>query len=577
MIYHGNLDGHGGVASDASLTRWTRSSRQAVPILRAPPFPGAQPRGWPTPRICAADSAEIVSDRVARLAGLMASAQVGGAFWRRSLPDGPAAWVLRPRSWRESIAWARACREMGAPMIVSLPDAAWARLARPGFGKDAIVTTGAVDPWSLLRRAKVVIAASDDELTVLAAAAGIAVANDPSAPAVVDRSLLAPRLLRSFAYHDPFSGAPIDAERWVEFLGDWRRQIDANRGIVAMLGIAPWKRPSMRRFLWTGEDARKVVTRGVVAPGDRVVIWPSRVSPRRVADLERAGAQIIRAEDGFIRSNGLGCHLHPPMSVAIDPLGIHYDPTRPSLLERLLAEADFPADLLARAEALIARAVAGGVSKYGADAGDAVRLPQHRRRVLVAGQVEDDLSMRLGGLGIGNLELMIRARTAEPGAFLVYKPHPDVVAGLRQGHVEDRLAHSLADLVVHDAPIATLLDQVDAVHAVTSLTGFEALLRGRAVITHGQPFYAGWGLTHDLGPAVPRRGRALSLAQLVAAALILYPRYLDPDTRLPCPPEVLIDRLTRDPAIKPNGLQRLRALQGRLARSRPRRVLGAAT
>ncbi len=56
---------------------------------------------------------------------------------------------------------------------------------------------------------------------------------------------------------------------------------------------------------------------------------------------------------------------------------------------------------------------------------------------------------------------------------------------------------------------------------MTSLTGFEALLRGKAVFTYGLPFYAGWGLTQDRH-AHPRRHRRLSIDELVAAALIGY-------------------------------------------------------
>jgi capsular polysaccharide export protein len=83
------------------------------------------------------------------------------------------------------------------------------------------------------------------------------------------------------------------------------------------------------------------------------------------------------------------------------------------------------------------------------------------------------------------------------------------------------------------------------VHVLTSLTGFEALLREREVIVHGQPFYSGWGLTLDLAPP-PRRGRHLTLDELVAGALLLYPRYVDPVTGLLCPPEVLVERLAQN-------------------------------
>jgi capsular polysaccharide export protein len=59
---------------------------------------------------------------------------------------------------------------------------------------------------------------------------------------------------------------------------------------------------------------------------------------------------------------------------------------------------------------------------------------------------------------------------------------------------------------------------------MTSLVGFEALLRRLTVVVYGKPFYAGWGLTQDRKP-ISRRIRRLTLDELVAAALLLYPRY----------------------------------------------------
>ena len=60
--------------------------------------------------------------------------------------------------------------------------------------------------------------------------------------------------------------------------------------------------------------------------------------------------------------------------------------------------------------------------------------------------------------------------------------------------------------------------------------------------------------------------RRLSLAQLVAGTLILYPRYLDPLTQLPCGPEVVIDRLDDPELWRPGPLVLARRLQGLLAR-----------
>jgi capsular polysaccharide export protein len=99
---------------------------------------------------------------------------------------------------------------------------------------------------------------------------------------------------------------------------------------------------------------------------------------------------------------------------------------------------------------------------------------------------------------------------------------------------------------------------------MTSLAGFEALLRHRQVTVYGRPFYAGWGLTTDM--MAIDRGRRLSLEELVAGALILYPRYLDPVTRLPCGPEVIIERLDRPELWRPGLLVTVRRLQGALAR-----------
>ncbi|MBF3314178.1 capsular polysaccharide biosynthesis protein, partial [Leptospira borgpetersenii serovar Hardjo-bovis] len=82
-----------------------------------------------------------------------------------------------------------------------------------------------------------------------------------------------------------------------------------------------------------------------------------------------------------------------------------------------------------------------------------------------------------------------------------------------------------ADCLATQADIVDVLDQVDEVHTLTSLAGFEALLRGKTVFCYGMPFYAGWGLTHDEYPC-PRRTRRLTLNALIHTTLIDYPFYL---------------------------------------------------
>jgi len=116
---------------------------------------------------------------------------------------------------------------------------------------------------------------------------------------------------------------------------------------------------------------------------------------------------------------------------------------------------------------------------------------------------------------------------------VLYKPHPDVEAGKRQGQVPAQQLAVLADQVLAGADIAGLYGQVDELHTLSSTAGFEALLRGLPVVTYGTPFYAGWGLTRDHQP-LPRRTRRLTLDQLVAGALLRYARYADAQQALPC-------------------------------------------
>ncbi|HWI87530.1 MAG TPA: beta-3-deoxy-D-manno-oct-2-ulosonic acid transferase [Sphingomonas sp.] len=370
-------------------------------------------------------------------------------------------------------------------------------------------------------------------------------------------------------YRSPFTGASIEREEAADILANWRRTTEANHAITVACGMAWWKRERIAQFLWAEgrdplifeEDADRAVAR---AANGRIAVWPARM-PAGLA--EKAVDRLVRIEDGFIRSIGLGADLHPPLSIVVDQKGIYYDPTRPSDLETILESADFTPSLLARAERLIETIVTRGISKYASEPPAITGQPRTRRTILVAGQVEDDMSVMLGGAGIhSNLELLRRARKAEPDAHILFKPHPDVDAGHRLGRVPDAELRDHADEIVRGEAMPSLLARVDAVHVLTSLTGFEALLRGLEVIVHGHPFFAGWGLTRDLAGPLPRRTRILTLAELVAGALILYPRYLDPVTELPCPPEILLQRFAGGWRPRTSWLIRVRRWQGRFAR-----------
>jgi capsular polysaccharide export protein len=291
---------------------------------------------------------------------------------------------------------------------------------------------------------------------------------------------------------------------------------------VYAFGFSLRKRPLLRRFL-PECSIRFVHAASEVPPGATVALWGSTPVPATLAD----DANVVRVEDGFLRSVGLGADLIRPLSWVVDRRGIYYDPTQPSDLEVLLQTTDFTPPLLERAARLRERIVACGITKYNVG-GEGWQRPQVRGRVvLVAGQVERDASIRLGTASVRtNIGLLEAVRRARPDAYIVYKPHPDVLAGVRAPGTDEQDARRWCDEVVSNVAMSSLLPQADEVHVLTSLTGFEALLRGKPVVTYGQPFYAGWGLTQDHQP-VARRTRRLTLDALVAGVLLLYPRYVD--------------------------------------------------
>jgi capsular polysaccharide export protein len=118
----------------------------------------------------------------------------------------------------------------------------------------------------------------------------------------------------------------------------------------------------------------------------------------------------LRVEDGFLRSRGLGARLVPPLSLVQDDLGIYYDPTRESRLERLIAEAARLTPAAAEAgRAADRHADPRGITKYNLAPEPAAGPAGDREIILVPGQVEDDASILRGAGDVDtNLELLAR-------------------------------------------------------------------------------------------------------------------------------------------------------------------------
>ncbi|MEM6389440.1 MAG: capsular polysaccharide biosynthesis protein [Pseudomonadota bacterium] len=331
-----------------------------------------------------------------------------------------------------------------------------------------------------------------------------------------------------------------------------------------------WKRPHLRHFFGGYGPVKFANSESqAIAAEKPILLWAGAETDELRAKCDALMLPLMRIEDGFLRSPDIGAKLIAPLSLVRDDLGIYFDPSRPSRLEALIAKAaQMRPEALGRAEALHRAILKTGVTKY--NQGSAPDLPDAAGReiVLVPGQVEADASIEKGASGVKtNAALLQAARAAFPEAMILYKPHPDVEAGLRLGAVPEEILAAAADHVVLDTDPGTLLGQVDRVATMTSGLGFEALLRGVQVTTFGTPFYAGWGLTEDRGPVPARRAAQPSLPALIHAVLIAYPRYLDPVTMRPCPPEIAVERLAQGTgfqrSLKHRVLARLQIWRGR--------------
>lgn len=370
-------------------------------------------------------------------------------------------------------------------------------------------------------------------------------------------------------YVDPYSGNRCTIMDAITMLSDQKRHNDRNRGVNVCAGFSWWRKGFASHFFKStdggveyaptaGKAAAKACGRG------RVLVWAAK-EPAGIRERCRAsGVNVVGVEDGFLRSSGLGSDFHYPYSLCMDTRGAYFDPSEPSDLEVILNETDFEPSMVRRAARLREHIVGSGVTKYNVGLRADVELDSGGRPVaLVVGQVESDKSVERGGLGIYTDKALLEAvRDKRPNSYIVYKPHPDVVSGNRSGGAFGPDEAHLYDAMLTDVSLSTLFYKIDELHTLTSLSGFEALLRGVPVVTYGGPFYAGWGLTEDR-VRFDRRRRDLTIEELVAGVLILYPSYYDWKTEMFCGPETILKRLSSRAEPEQGALRRRvsRALQ----------------
>ena len=320
-------------------------------------------------------------------------------------------------------------------------------------------------------------------------------------------------------------------------------------------GFSRWKRkfiipffPTLNKnqilFCSTLDDALKKGLNG----DSKIYIWGKKPFFELEGYAKEQNITLNRVEDGFVRSVSLGSDLTKAYSLVADSRGIYFDPTQESDLEHILNTFTFDKEIIVRSQNLQKYLIENKISKYNNYQDRQLKLEnlkEDQKVVMVPGQVEDDASIRYGANGMTNFELLKKARVNAPKAYIIYKPHPDVLAGNRKGDISEELALKYCDTIIEEASLDSVLELADEVHTMTSLVGFEALIRRKRVYAYGLPFYAGWGLTTD-SKRCTRRVVSRTLDELVAAAFILYPHYINPITNELCEIEVLLQEIDKE-------------------------------
>ncbi|MDO6507247.1 hypothetical protein Q4506_06935 [Colwellia sp. 4_MG-2023] len=262
-----------------------------------------------------------------------------------------------------------------------------------------------------------------------------------------------------------------------------------------------------------------------------IIVWGYTESQHVTRYAKKNNLPIYRMEDAFIRSAKLGAQHATPYSLILDKTGFYYNCYEPSDIENILNTYDFKADtaLMQNAQECIKLIKELRLSKYNLPRKNVEGVNQNiklRKRVAVLGQVDGDASIRLGNPDNWTSEELIKLAIYEnPNCEIFYRPHPEVYQGFQNSKFKAQSVEKYATITTPDENIIDFIEAVDHVYTISSLSGFEAVIRNKKVTTVGAPFYSGWGVTDDR-VTIKRRTAKLSIEEVFAGTYLLYPRYL---------------------------------------------------
>lgn len=338
-------------------------------------------------------------------------------------------------------------------------------------------------------------------------------------------------------YYNPYSEEVSDIFDTMKTIVQFREIYKANSGRLFFFGFLWYKRFYIKHYFKSDNNqiiyisSLKKLKKYNLNKNDKAFIWGKTYEK---SELLKYFKHVSIVEDGFIRSIGLGSNYAIPYSLVVDDMGIYFDPKTPSRLEYILKNTDFNDELIQEAKEIRKLILDNSFSKYNCLKHK--ELPKREQKtILIPAQVEDDASIKCGGLGYDTLKLIKQVRAENPEAYIIYKVHPDVVAGNRKGLKDEKIILQYCDEIITDISIDSCIKACDEVHTITSTAGYDALIRDKVVVTYGAPFYAGWGLTIDrnISPEIlSRRDRKLTTNELIVGTIALYPRYANPKLKL---------------------------------------------
>ncbi|MBI0425840.1 hypothetical protein [Psychrobacter sp. NG27] len=223
-----------------------------------------------------------------------------------------------------------------------------------------------------------------------------------------------------------------------------------------------------------------------------IYIWGYKAPDYFIEYVREQNLDIFFLEDGFIRSGPDDDSSTPPLSIVMDSQAPYFDTTRPNDLTDLIANFDFGQDGYNEvlAQEMLDYYVTHRVSKYNHQPYvDIVPIYgiKNKKRILVLGQVLYDDSLKYGdGIGITLLDVVNKAIDENPEAQIIVKPHPMT---LDNPDIVSTLTELDCLILTQSIHLVDALETVDHVYTITSLGGFEALLRCRRVTVLGRPFY----------------------------------------------------------------------------------------